>query len=284
MKKFENIILASDIDGTFIDRHGKTPKINIEKVRYFTENGGHFLFSSGRNSKDIQVIIDNIADVVNTPCVLCNGGMLYDINADVIENPVYIDTAGLIEIFRDVDAFFPDVGFRASYDEGFVVRDTDAFIISALKSQGLMSYTTVVPLDRFIDYKYFKAVFYSTKERIAELSSVIVPKYGERFIFTRSADVLLEVMPKGITKAYQLKFLKEKFAKTYPDVELWCVGDYDNDIDMLRYADVAACPLNASDAVKEICGIHLCHCTDGAVGELIDIIEKSQNNKPKEVK
>jgi len=279
LKKFDNIILASDIDGTFIDRHGNTPEKNTEKVRYFTENGGHFLFSSGRNSKDIRVIIDNIADIVNTPCVLCNGGMLYDARSDVIENPVYIDTAGLIEIFRDVDKNFPDVGFRASYDGGFVVRDTDDFILSALKSQGLMPYTTVAPLDRFADFKYFKAVFYSTRDRIAELSSVIVPKYGERFTFTRSADVLLEIMPKGITKAYQLKFLKEKYAKKYPNIELWCVGDYDNDIDMLRYADFAACPSNASDTVEEICGIHLCHCADGAVGELIDLIEERQNNK-----
>ncbi len=279
MKKFENIILASDIDGTFLGRDGKAPKKNIEKVHYFTENGGHFLFSSGRNSKDILVIINDVKSVANTPCVLCNGGMLYDVNADRIENPVYADTAELIELFRDVDKLFPDVGFRASHEGGFVIRDTDDFMRSALQSQGLMPYTTAVPIDEFIGYKFFKAVFYSTRERIAELSDNIILRYGDRFTFTRSANVLLEVMPKGITKAYQLKFLKEKFAKAYPDVELWCIGDYDNDIDMLRYADFAACPDNASETVKEICGIHLCHCHDGAVGELIDVIEKSQNNK-----
>ena len=138
MKKFENIILASDIDGTFIGRDGKAPARNVEKVKYFTENGGHFLFSSGRNSKDIQIVVDNIAEIVNTPCVLVNGGMLYDVHADKIENPIYLDTPGLVEVFKDTGENFPDVGFRASYSGGFIVRDTDEFILSALKLQNLL--------------------------------------------------------------------------------------------------------------------------------------------------
>ncbi|MBO4353857.1 MAG: HAD family phosphatase [Clostridia bacterium] len=279
MKKFENIILASDIDGTFIGRNGKAPARNVEKVKYFTENGGHFLFSSGRNSKDIQIVVDNIADIVNTPCVLVNGGMLYDVHADKIENPIYIDTEGLVEVFRDTGENFPDVGFRASYSGGFIVRNTDEYILSALRLQNLMQFATVEPLDGFYKYKFFKAVFYSSRERVAQLADYLIPKYEDRFGFTRSADVLLEIMPQGVTKARQLKFLKERFSKQYQNVELWCVGDFDNDIDMLRYADVAACPENATAAVKEICGVHLCHCSDGAVGELIDIIEEKQNKK-----
>ena len=83
MKKFENIRLASDIDGTFVCQYGLVHPRNYERVKYFVDNGGHFLLSSGRNSKDICVAGD-ILRLVNTPCVLCNGAMLYDIENDVI--------------------------------------------------------------------------------------------------------------------------------------------------------------------------------------------------------
>ena len=135
------------------------------------------------------------------------------------------------------------------------------------------------PIDEFYKYKFFKAVFYSSRERVAQLADYLIPKYEDRFGFTRSADVLLEIMPQGVTKARQLKFLKERFSKQYQNVELWCAGDFDNDTDMLKYADFAACPENATDSIKKICQYHLCHCSEGAVGELIDIIEEKQNKK-----
>lgn len=275
MKKFENIILASDIDGTLLWKYsGLNPK-NTEKIRYFTENGGHFLISSGRNSKDIMVVSKELIDLVNTPCVLVNGGMLYDIEKDEIENPVYVDTEKLVELLSDVEEKFPDVGFRASHSGGFLARDYDEYIMNELKNFGVAGYATFCKLDDFRGYKLFKAIFRHTTERIAEVSEYVIPKYKDRFSFTRSSETILEVQPLGITKAYQLAYLKERMLKKYPDAKLWCVGDFDNDIDMLRFADFAACPENSSDEVKKICPIHLCHCKDGAVAELVDIIEKS---------
>ena len=279
MKKFENIILASDIDSTFVWQYGYVNPKNFEKIKYFIANGGHFLFSSGRNSKDITVVSDDLLSLVNTPCVLCNGGMLYDIEHDVIENPVYVDTKELVKMLSDVEKTFPDVGFRASYSGGFVVRESDEYIKNELEKYGILKFATFMELKDFLNYKFFKAIFRSNPERIIEVSEYILPRYSDKFYFTRSSHTIFEVQPLGVTKAYQLKYLKEKMKKTMPDIELWCVGDFDNDIDMLKFADVAACPENATDTVKSICSVHLCHCKDGAVGELIDVIEERIKNK-----
>lgn len=277
MKKFDNIILASDIDGTFVWQYGYVNPKNFEKVKYFISNGGHFLFSSGRNSKDITVVSNDLLSLVNTPCVLCNGGFLYDIEKDVIENPVYTDSKKLSQMLSDVANAFPDVGFRASYDGGFIIREEDEYIKTELSRYGMLKFATFEPLANFEKYKMFKAIFRSDKERLAEVAKYIIPKYESSFAFTRSAETILEAMPHGVTKATQLSHLKEKMKKQYPDAVLWCVGDFDNDVDMLKFADVAACPENATDAVKDICSVHLCHCKDGAIAELIDVIEKHIN-------
>ena len=80
----------------------------------------------------------------------------------------------------------------------------------------------------------------------------------------------MEVQPIGISKKFQFPYLKEM----YPDTELWCIGDFNNDLEMLSGADVAVCPENAVDEVKAICQLQVCHCKEGALAEMIDEIER----------
>ena len=54
MKKFENIILASDVDGTFAYYGNPSSEKNVAALRYFKENGGKFCFATGRNHIDIN--------------------------------------------------------------------------------------------------------------------------------------------------------------------------------------------------------------------------------------
>lgn len=275
MKKFENIILASDIDGTFVWKSNETHPKNIEKIKYFNENGGHFLLSSGRNSHDIFVIIKQIREIVNTPCVLCNGCLLYDVQNDVIENPVYLNNEDLVKMIYDVDKNFPDVGFRASDKDGFLARQSDEYIKEELRTFGIYHIARFCDISAFKDRDIFKVMFCTkTKERCLELEEYVRARYSDKFALARSSDKMLEAMPLGISKAYQLNYLRKKMQKTNPDIQLWCIGDFDNDLDMLRSADVAACPENASDNVKDICSVHLCHCKDGAIADLIDLIEE----------
>ncbi len=48
------------------------------------------------------------------------------------------------------------------------------------------------------------------------------------------------------------------------------VGDQENDLPMLGAADMAACPENATAAVKAACKIHLCHHDEGCIADLIE--------------
>jgi hydroxymethylpyrimidine pyrophosphatase-like HAD family hydrolase len=50
-------------------------------------------------------------------------------------------------------------------------------------------------------------------------------------------------------------------------------GDYENDIPMLKAADIAICPANAMDEVKKICDFVLCDCDEGLIADIIEHIE-----------
>ena len=69
MSKFKNIYIASDIDGTFLWDCGYVNPKNIEAVKYFTENGGHFAFSTGRNRFDTERVLPYWREICNMPCI-----------------------------------------------------------------------------------------------------------------------------------------------------------------------------------------------------------------------
>ena len=70
MKKFEHILLTSDVDATFFWEESYVHPSNLDAVKYFIENGGRFSFASGRNHRDVFLILPHIEDYVNLPCVL----------------------------------------------------------------------------------------------------------------------------------------------------------------------------------------------------------------------
>ena len=46
-----------------------------------------------------------------------------------------------------------------------------------------------------------------------------------------------------------------------------------DDIPMLKAADVATCPANAMEEVKELCDLVLCPCDEGVIADVIEAIE-----------
>ena len=59
----------------------------------------------------------------------------------------------------------------------------------------------------------------------------------------------------------------------FDNVKVYCIGDYENDIDMLKNADKAFCPSNAIDEVKSLCQHILCDHDEGALADMIELIE-----------
>ncbi len=277
MKTFQNILIASDIDGTILwDAHYVNPR-NYEKLRYFCENGGRFALSTGRNHTDIFAIMEKVGDYVNMPCILCNGSYLYDTKTKQILNPQYLESQSLVSLLEEVRRDYDGrVGFRASFDKGFLVCEGDKEILVRLRHYGLEHLAIPRPFEDFGKEKLYKAVLIAEPALLTEVRAKI-ERYSDAFTFTTSDKHILEIQPKGVSKRFQFPYLKS----LYHGAELWCIGDYDNDLEMLRGADVAVCPENAVPAVKEIADYEVCHCKDGALANMIDLIEARQKGNVK---
>jgi hydroxymethylpyrimidine pyrophosphatase-like HAD family hydrolase len=70
-----------------------------------------------------------------------------------------------------------------------------------------------------------------------------------------------------------LRVLKQSYEiLTGAPMKVYGVGDYENDLALLGAADVAVCPANAQDKVKQISDMILCSNDQGVIADLIERI------------
>ena len=121
-KRFENIFIASDLDGTFFGSKTHLVERNLEKIKYFCENGGRFTFATGRLPLFIKRPIPNPENIVNFPAVMGNGTCLFDYQRQMAIEEHYLDAKLLVEVenFLKRETGF-EAAIRATYAEGVVM-------------------------------------------------------------------------------------------------------------------------------------------------------------------
>ena len=84
----------------------------------------------------------------------------------------------------------------------------------------------------------------------------------------QSSHRYLEVVERAVNKAEGIRFARR--AAGLEGRRLVCIGDYFNDLPMLRMADIAACPSNGAEELRAMCRIVTCDNNEGALADLIE--------------
>ncbi len=253
--KFEHILIVSDIDGTLIDANG-IPERNLQKLRYFLDNGGLFTLSTGRAHTELDAIAEALGDLARLPFSICNGSALYDVREKKFQHSQYLDTAHLSEAVEFILENFSDK-LRLHH----IVDETGRHFPEEEGFPNLQN------------GKFFKIFFWTQAEAIRTIQKAATEQFGEYFTFTISAPRNLELGTGS--KAFQFDYLKTHYGAE----KIYAIGDYDNDLEMLAAADASACPENATDTVKRVATHRVCSCGDGALADLIELIEQDLDGK-----
>ena len=249
MKKFQNIVLATDLDGTFLTKDPDGRRRNLDAIQYFKENGGHFTFATGR--AHFNVVGEDYfvtEELLNLPAVVGNGSMLYD-----YETKTAVWKANT-----------PRALLRELYDE-----------MKRLSLSAVLTPKWEAPLgdpDTWREGDFYKLDIRDEGSSVNELCSALSRHFGERLVFTKSAEEIYDVQAIAYTKALGLR----KLCELYFDrpVTLVVAGDYHNDLAMMKEADLAFCPENAVDEVKEISRATLCNHNEGLMADIVAMLER----------
>ena len=269
---FSNFLIASDLDGTLLNKKGEMVQRNLDAIARFKANGGCFTLNTGRPHITIEPSTGDPTKIFNAPSSHCNGAYLYDFQTneyffEELLSPK--DTADLIAFAKQ---YCPDVAFRANARTQirFFVPEGVQKPRAVGTEEGIVVFD--MPLQDWPMDDWHKMVFVSDPERIIQLRRDFERVFGERFARTTSSARALEVQLPHSSKSVGI----DKMRKVTPELGARTViacGDFENDIPMLKAADIAICPANALDEVKEICDLVLCHCDEGVIADVIEAIE-----------
>ena len=271
MGLFDGVLIASDIDMTFLDSDGKIVPVNAAYIRSFTKQGGRFCFATGRTHCSLERLIPGIGALTSAPSILSNGSYVCDLRTGKIENEICMDTAAAYPFLERLTSLYPQVGFRLSVaDEFYVPVLTPQMERELALYEGHIHLCTLSQMPRS---GWNKIVFHGTAEVLAAVrTSMLQDKASTRFAIMKSSPSLLEVLAKDASKGVQLRYLKGKYAAAGTPVTTYGIGDYENDLPLLRAADVAVCPENAQQKVKDTCAFRVCSNDSGAIADLIRMI------------
>lgn len=260
----DHILFLSDLDGTFL---GDPPAVlpqNLAAVRRFISLGGHFAFASGRSHHDLRAILPEIDRLTSLPCIVSNGAYCYDYRHDRVENPHFLAQ-------EDLDR----LPVRLSELSGLPFRRWNRYLGEAEPAPPAAGEGGVLCYDTGLAGGLFKIIGFLHPDTAGRVAGLIPRLFAEfpSYSFVLSASTILDVLPRGVSKALQLKHLRERLLREgVLSPRVFCIGDYDNDLEMLSAADFPLCPANASPAVKAICRREVCHCRNGAVAEALSLI------------
>ena len=250
MGKYSGILLCSDFDGTFFT--GKDiPQENIKAVKHFRENGGAFTIVSGRHEEFLSPAIEGVD--ISAPLVLINGAVVYD---------------------KDKKAIIKE-GFMSGLSKGLVSRVAKevpdavriAFFLADRVDRIPVEELDYIP-DEYINGCRKIVVNLETKDptRSNVADSVIKEIVGENFVVARSSWAYAEILDPMLTKSKATHFLKDYLGAD----KLVCVGDFENDLDMVRDADVGYAVANAIDSVKAVADRITVSVADAAIARIIE--------------
>ena len=278
MGKFDGVLIASDFDNTLVYTEGalragaEMPAIsreNCEAIEYFMAQGGIFSVATGRALPSFEKVYRDVP--MNGPTVLFNGAAIYDFRTNE-----YLYTAFLGEAIYDhmaeVLARFPTLAFEVYHDDCRIhAMNPNRYI----RNHEHLTRSPVQVVERFtdIDLPIIKILFEEDFPVLDAVRTFILSRpWGREYELIYSNEHLLELTAAGATKGGMILRLASLLGVARKDI--YCIGDHKNDIPMLEVSAVPFAPANAIPAVHEF-GAHIAsHCSDGAVADVVEYLDK----------
>ena len=263
-------LLVSDIDGTLNDKSMKLPQNNKDAIDSYVNNGGIFTLCSGRNLQSLTIHYNKLG--IKTPAIFLNGAGIYDFATSEITyfNPISSEGEKIIlDIFSQyktlqLTVFGSDMIYLATRScvYGLVISKIDK-----------LSYKLCKKTEDLPRGVWGKVSFFGTRGLVKKIQRLIKTQYIDYFDCFLTSPFTLEVVAKGVNKGSGVVKLAEMLGVSVENTA--AIGDYYNDVDMLKTVRHPACCGQAPDDIKELCEYVACHCNKGAVADFINYLEKN---------
>lgn len=268
---FDGCLIASDVDGTLVSGD-YMPQINIEKIEYFVSEGGLFSLATGRTAGAVSSITSKIKNL--SPSIVANGSVIYDFNNDYALYEQFVPKEDCY-IVKEVLNKCSTVGIEIHSGKKVLVVNCNDETIDHERYESLDA--TPVSFGEALKYNWNKVLYLFSNEQEAKVVKEVIANCRHTSQFVDTTAIIdgrrryyYEHVPQNISKATTLKVLCEKL-----NISKGCcyaIGDYFNDLEMIKTADVGAALIDSPDEVKAVAKTIVCEAKNGAVADFIDYL------------
>ena len=256
-------LFVSDLDGTMLPDGNVVSAENIAAVRRAAAAGVTVTIATGRMFEAALPVARALG--VDVPIISYNGGLIKSPSGRVYEEHT-VDSA----LAHNIIAFCKERGWYIQSYSGGVLRYVEACDESRFYENSQQLTGQAVGWDGLFAHTEGNCkLLLATKGRDVTLAraEAVLAAFGERVDVTRSADRLIEIVPKGISKASALKSLAGKLGISI--AETMAIGDAYNDLPMLKAAGKSIAMGNAFPEVKEVTDYETLTCEENGLAAAI---------------
>ena len=263
--KYQDVVIFSDLDGTLLNTDHEVSQGNLEAIRRFTEAGGQFAIATGRPPVNARRVLREVP--LNGWCVVMNGTMAYHYEREESFGAVEIPQAELSSLFAWVMEQEPRVNVQiCTREELLFISDTTYENRDFVDTHQPMRVTT---MEDSLRDPWLKALLCAPHELLEPIYAEAERRgITDKVDLVYSADYYLEFLARGVNKGRCLRMVREM-----PELSgrtIFAIGDYYNDLEVFREADIAVAVGNALPEVKAAAKYEVAHHNDDALADLID--------------
>ncbi len=262
--------LFLDMDATTLNDEKQIPEVNMEALRKCIQAGHEVVVTTGRTLSSVEGLkaSSGLGSLGCRYVIACNGGALMD----CMENKLmFEETIPLEYVYHLVDAAREEGLYIQTYLEGKVLSEREDENLNVYLSRTNMKALVVPDIKARLRERPCKmlAIDIKKEEKLhAFAEKMAVWSEGKVDMYFSSREYL-EIVPKGVNKgAGMIKFCE------LMGIPLSCTiaaGDENNDISMIRAAEVGCAVANGLDQVKaEADYVTSRDNNQGAVAEIIE--------------
>lgn len=230
---FDGVLLATDLDGTLASGTDINPS-DVQAIEYFKREGGLFTIATGRvDGYLIKNILTKISP--NAPVITLNGSVICNSDCSEILKRYFIRN------FKCRLDFI--LNYKEYIDEFYVYYKDRSSAVTVLPRdylEGRMNFDD--------DSEIHKIVFsFNSEDKAIEaMNKSNLLFFFDKNVSLRSWGTGLELLAKSNTKDKAVMEVKKMVGAKI----LVCAGDFENDIPMIKIADIGYAVGNALDSVK----------------------------------
>lgn len=247
-------LIAIDMDGTLLNSKKELSEETKQYFKSFHNKNTETLLvlCTGRPETGIRPYLKDLGYLEENHYIISqNGANIYESQTGKRVMDAFVDSAAIqkwIELGKkhEISVMGAGVDYYYSFDEDPTEwMEFDVKLVSGKLKR--------IPTKESLNTDFYKILLMGDEEQLNEFETFIPQEWRDEFYVVRSQKYLVEVLTKGVNKAFGLEKLAQKL--NIQPSEIAAIGDAANDIEMLEYAGLAIAMGNASEEVKAIADI-----------------------------